>query len=241
MTRRGARLDAARAAARGAPRRGTSRPDSAAPADAGREEFTGRLVVLGASWGGLQALSTIMHALPPDIGAAIAIVQHRSKDSGNLLAELLQDVTAFPVVDVEDKEPIVAGRAYVAPPDYHLLVDDGVFSLSVDAAFRYSRPSIDVTMASAAESYGERVVAVVLTGANDDGARGARQVIERGGAALVQDPTTAEVRTMPEAAIRALAAVPRSRWAVVPLTAVAPRLVELVAGAVGVAGGQGVA
>jgi two-component system chemotaxis response regulator CheB len=180
-----------------------------------------------------------MHALPPDLAAAVVIVQHRSKDSGNLLAELLQDVSPLRVVDVEDKEPITVGRAYVAPPDYHLLVDDGVFSLSVDAAFRYSRPSIDVTMASAAESCGERVVAVVLTGANDDGARGVRQVVERGGAALVQDPATAEVRTMPEAAVRALAAVPRSRWAVVPLEAIAPRLVALVTGAVGVAGGGG--
>jgi two-component system, chemotaxis family, protein-glutamate methylesterase/glutaminase len=248
MTRRGRRADAARAAARA---RGPVRPGegagpagdapaAGAAADGGGPDetgFTGRLVVLGASWGGLQALSTIVHHLSPELPAAVAIVQHRSKDSGSLLAELLQDVTPMRVVEPEDKEPIVAGHAYVAPPDYHLLVDDGMFSLSVDAAFRYSRPSIDVTMASAAEAYGERVVAVVLTGANDDGARGARQVIERGGAVLVQDPETAEVRTMPEAAMRALATAPRARWAVVPLDAIGARLVELVAGAVGMAGG----
>jgi two-component system, chemotaxis family, protein-glutamate methylesterase/glutaminase len=248
MTRRGQRADAARAAARGGveARRaeGARAGDTAARAtpdgasdDADGPGFAGRLVVIGASWGGLQALSAIVHGLPLGLPAAFVIVQHRSKDSGALLAELLQDVTPLRVVDVEDKEPIVAGHAYVAPPDYHLLIDDGVFSLSVDAAFRYSRPSIDVTMASAAEAYGERVVAVVLTGANDDGARGARQVIERGGAVLVQDPATAEVRTMPEATMRALATAPRARWAVVPLPAIAPRLVELVAGAVGVAGG----
>ena len=198
--------------------------------------FAGRLVVIGASWGGLQALSRIVQHLPVGLPAALAIVQHRSKDSGTLLAELLQDVTALRVVDVEDKEPILAGHAYVAPPDYHLLVDDGVFSLSVDAAFRYSRPSIDVTMTSAAEAYGDHVVGVVLTGANDDGARGARHVVERGGAVLVQDPATAEVRTMPEAAIRALATAPQARWSVVPLDTMAARLVALVAGAVGVAG-----
>ena len=125
---------------------------SQAPGARPAEEFRGRLVVLGASWGGLQALSTIVRGLPPDLPAAVVIVQHRSKDSGTLLAELLQDVTPLRVVDVEDKEPIVAGHAYVAPPDYHLLVDDGVFSLSVDAAFRYSRPSIDVTLTSAADA-----------------------------------------------------------------------------------------
>jgi two-component system chemotaxis response regulator CheB len=192
--------------------------------------------VLGASWGGLQALSTIVRGLPPDLPAAVVVVQHRSKDSGALLAELLQDVTPLRVVDVEDKEPIVVGHAYVAPPDYHLLVDDGVFSLSVDAAFRYSRPSIDVTMTSAADAYGDHVVAVVLTGANDDGSRGARYVVERGGAVLVQDPATAEVRTMPDGAIRALGTAPQARWAIVPLDKIAARLVELVAGAVGVAG-----
>jgi len=192
-----------------------------------------RLVVFGASWGGLHALSAIVRELPADLPAAVAIVQHRSKDSGGLLAELLREETRLPVVEVEDKEPIRRGRIYVAPPDYHLLVDDGVFSLSVDAAVRYSRPSIDVTMASAADAYGERTLAVVLTGANDDGARGARYVVDRGGQALVQDPASAEVRTMPEAAARALDGATLGRWWVVPLVEVAARVAGLVTGTAG--------
>ncbi len=188
------------------------------------------LVVLGVSWGGLHAVSTILRALPADLGAALVVVQHRSREGEGLLAALLQGVTGLPVGEVDDKEPIAPGRVYLAPPDYHLLVDEGHFSLATDAAVRYSRPSIDVTMVSAAETYGARVLAVVCTGANDDGARGARRVVDRGGAALVQDPDTAEVRTMPEAALRHLDTAPAARWAVVPLDALGARLAAAIGG-----------
>ncbi|MDF1504688.1 chemotaxis protein CheB, partial [Roseisolibacter sp. H3M3-2] len=181
------------------------------------------LVVVGASWGGLHAVSTILAGLPRDFSAPVAVVQHRAKESEGLLVGLLQAVTTLRVCDVEDKEPIREGHVYVAPPDYHLLVEDDHFSLSVDAAVRYSRPSIDVALASAADSLGPAAVGVLLTGANDDGARGLRHVVTRGGRALVQDPATAEVRTMPEAGIRALAGAPRDRWEVAPLDQVAAR------------------
>jgi two-component system chemotaxis response regulator CheB len=187
-----------------------------------------RLVVVGASWGGLHALTTIVRALPAAFAAPLLVVQHRSKDAAGMLAELLQDVTPLRVLEVEDKEPLCAAHVYVAPPDYHVLVDEGHFALSTDAAVRYSRPSIDVSMASAADTFGARAVGVVLTGANEDGARGARRVVDRGGWVIVQTPESSEVRTMPEAALRTVRASGSPRWIVTPLDDVAPELVALV-------------
>jgi two-component system, chemotaxis family, protein-glutamate methylesterase/glutaminase len=128
------------------------------------------IVVVGTSWGGLQALSALLRALPADFALPVAVVQHRSRDAASLLAELLQDHTPHIVCDVEDKEAIAPGHVYLAPPDYHLMVEHGHFSLSVDPLVRYSRPSIDVLFETAAESYGAGTVGVVLTGANEDGA-----------------------------------------------------------------------
>ena len=117
---------------------------------------------------------------------------------------------------------IEAGNVYLAPPDYHLLLGDGYFSLSVDAPERYSRPSIDIAFESAADAYGARVVGVVLTGANQDGSRGLRYIIDHGGAGIVQDPVSAEVRVMPAAAMRA---APLAE--VLPLAGIAARLVAM--------------
>jgi two-component system chemotaxis response regulator CheB len=138
------------------------------------------------------------------------------------LVRSLQPLCALPVTEVEDKDEIVAGRVYVAPADYHLLVEDGHFELSIDAPVAFSRPSIDVVFDTAAEAYGSRVIGVVLTGANADGSEGLRRIKERGGMTLVQDPGTAERRTMPEAAI-ATGAVDR----VLPIEAVAAIINEL--------------
>ncbi|HZF69190.1 MAG TPA: chemotaxis protein CheB [Gemmatirosa sp.] len=178
-------------------------------------------MLIGASWGGLHAVSTILAMLPPSVAAPIVVVQHRARVGDGLLAELLQACTGRRVGDVEDKEPILPHTVYVAPSDYHLLVEDGHFSLTTDPVVRYSRPSIDVTLTSAAEAVGPRALGVVLTGANDDGARGLRRLVERGGEAIVQEPTTAEVRTMPEAAIQALHGAPAAQWEVAPLERVA--------------------
>ena len=117
---------------------------------------------------------------------------------------------------------IEAGNVYLAPPDYHLLLGDGYFSLSVDAPERYSRPSIDIAFESAADAYHARVIGVVLTGANQDGARGLRYIIDQGGAGIVQDPASAEVRVMPAAAIRA---APQAE--VLPLASIAARLISM--------------
>lgn len=179
------------------------------------------LVVVGASAGGLNALQLLVGGLPSDWAMALAIVQHRSRES-HALCELLQDVSALPIIEVNDKEEIAVGRVFLAPPDYHMLVEDEHFSLSVDAPERWSRPSIDVLFESAADAFGDRVVGVVLTGANSDGSRGLRRIVDSGGQAVVQDPTTAEVRVMPEAARRA---VPEA--CVLPLQAIPAHLANL--------------
>ena len=165
------------------------------------------LVVIGCSWGGLRALRMILRDLPGDFAAPVIVVQHRgagSTDAG--LARGLSPHTPLPVQTVEDKHAIVPGTVFVAPPDYHLLVDNGSFALSTDERVQHSRPSIDVLFDTAAFAYGADVVGVLLTGANVDGAAGLRVIRDRGGHTLVQDPTEAERDTMPRAAIAAGAA-----------------------------------
>ena len=183
------------------------------------------IVVVGTSWGGLAALRTLVAGLPETFMMAVTLVQHRHKDSDHLLRVLLQEHSALEVWEVEDKMPVEHGRIYVAPPDYHTLVEPGHFSLSTEAPVRYSRPSIDVTFSSAADSYAHRTVGIVLTGANSDGAEGLRKISDRGGMAIVQDPATAESPTMPAAAARA---VPRAR--VMPIAAIIDFLAALPAG-----------
>jgi two-component system chemotaxis response regulator CheB len=161
------------------------------------------LVVIGTSLGGLSALEVLLGGLDPELKLAIAVVQHRSADSGETLIELLRSYCLLPVDEAEDKQPIERGHVYIAPPSYHLLVDDAFFGLSTDARVCHARPSIDVLFESAAVSYGERLIGVVLTGASRDGAEGARQIKARGGLVVVQDPETAEVAVMPAAALAA--------------------------------------
>lgn len=181
------------------------------------------LVVVGASWGGLTALSKLIGSLPSDLRVPVAVVQHRSRHADNFLASLLQDVTPLRVVDVEDKEPLVPQSVYIAPANYHMLVEKGHLSLTTDPMVRFSRPSIDVTFLSAADTYLGSTIGVVLTGANDDGSRGLRHIVDRGGRAVVQDPATAESPVMPLAALRV---VPEAT--VIPLDQIAPRLVEMI-------------
>lgn len=166
------------------------------------------IVVIGTSWGGLNALSTVLAGLPATFALPIIVVQHRGADAPGLLAELLQTRSRLGVIEVDDKHPFAAGHIYIAPPNYHLLVERGFFSLSTDAPVRYSRPSIDVTFTSAADEYGCRTIGIVLTGANEDGALGLKRIADRGGYAIVQDPETAESPVMPRAALRL---VPKAR------------------------------
>ena len=161
------------------------------------------LVVIGASWGGLHAIGEVLAALPPDIDVPIAITQHRREPGGGL-AELLAMRTRVPVEDAEDKQPIERGRIYLAPPNYHLLIEPGWMSLSTEERVHHARPSIDVLFESAAEAYRERLVGVILTGANEDGAAGLARVKELGGVAVIQDPASAERHEMPGAALAAI-------------------------------------
>jgi two-component system chemotaxis response regulator CheB len=179
-----------------------------------------RLVVVGASAGGLHALRTIVSGLPDDFELPVVVVQHRAKES-ELLCELLQECSGLPVAEVNDKQEIGPG-VWVGPPDYHLLLDDGFFSLTTDEPVRYSRPSIDVTFESAADVYGMDLIGVVLTGANADGSRGLRRIADEGGHTIVQDPETAEVRVMPRSAAKA---VPDA--CVLPLEEIAPHLARI--------------
>lgn len=163
-----------------------------------------RLVVIGSSWGGFHALSRILSALPQGLDAAVVIVQHRLPDSDDgPFVSFYANRSSLPVVAVEDKEPLLPGRVYIAPADYHLLVDDGHFALSTDRAVQFSRPSIDVLFESAAQAHGSAVIGVILTGANEDGAAGLSAIARSGGTTIVQDPATAERREMPEAALAA--------------------------------------
>jgi two-component system, chemotaxis family, protein-glutamate methylesterase/glutaminase len=165
------------------------------------------LVCIGASWGGLAAVSRILADIPSDLGQAIVIAQHRHPDSrATTLPELLALQIARPVRDIEDKLPIEPSHVYVTPPDYHVLVERGSFALSLEERVQFARPSIDVLFESAADAYRERVIGVILTGANEDGAAGLRRIKERGGVAIVQDPAQALRRTMPDAAIAATVA-----------------------------------
>lgn len=162
---------------------------------------------MGASWGGLHAVSELLRGLPEELEAAVVVAQHRSpKVPHGGLEALLQDQTRRPVVEASDKDPIEPRHVYVAPPNYHLLVEPGYFGLSTEGYVRHARPSIDVLFESAADAYRERVVGIVLTGANEDGAAGLRRIKELGGVALVQDPGTAAMRMMPEAALAATSA-----------------------------------
>jgi two-component system, chemotaxis family, protein-glutamate methylesterase/glutaminase len=180
------------------------------------------LIVVGASWGGLDALTVLVRGLPPDFQVPLAIVQHRGPDAQSFLSDLLQQWTGRKVLEPEDKEPIEPGHIYIAPANYHLLVEPGHFSLTTEAPVRYSRPSIDVMFGSAAHAYGRRLIGMVLTGANEDGSRGLQCVEEYGGYCVVQDPATAEVATMPEAALRR---VPRA--AMLPLADISAHLVDV--------------
>jgi two-component system, chemotaxis family, protein-glutamate methylesterase/glutaminase len=185
---------------------------------------TYQLIAIGTSLGGLSALKTLLGALPQDFSAALAIVQHRHRESDPGLGSFLQQFTVLPVHEVEDKERIQPGHVYLAPADYHLLVEYGYFSLSVDEPVSYARPSIDVLLESASDSYNEHVIGVILTGANQDGVQGLATLKARGGMTIVQAPDTAESPVLPRAAIAAVAVD-----AVLPLAQIATRLMHLCA------------
>lgn len=180
-----------------------------------------QIVVVGTSLGGLNALGTVLGGLPKTFPLPIVVVQHRGREVSEGLAEFLARKSALPVVEPSDKQPILPGSAYLAPADYHLLIEPGHFTLSTEAPVQFARPSIDVLFESAADAYGSHVIGVVLTGSNADGARGAERIARKGGLVVVQDPATAESPIMPASAIA------RGMDCIHPLPEIAPFLTSV--------------
>jgi two-component system chemotaxis response regulator CheB len=161
-----------------------------------------KAIVIGASAGGLFALSNILKILPPDYPIPVIIVQHRSKDQQYLLEEVLQSKCRIRIKQADEKEKVESGFVYIAPPDYHLLIEeDRTFSLSCDPPVNHSRPSIDVLFETAALAFGETLIGIILTGANEDGALGITTIKKMGGTTIAQDPVDAQFPIMPETAI----------------------------------------
>jgi two-component system chemotaxis response regulator CheB len=164
-------------------------------------------VAIGASAGGVDALSILLPAVPAALRAAILIVLHLPRERASVLAEIFSSKCARPVREAVDKEPVEPGTVYFAPPDYHLLVDragpaGAQIALSTDDLVNFSRPSIDVLFESAADVYGQRLLGIILTGANHDGAAGLAAVHDAAGITVVQHPDTAQSSLMPMAAIK---------------------------------------
>lgn len=209
------------------------------------------IVVVGTSLGGLQALSLLLADLPPSFPLPVVIVQHRHKHSQNRLTDFLQQQSSLPLAEAEDKEPIAPGRVYLAPADYHLLIESPceweqslpendltgkesatqqpivcrggfTFALSTEAPVCYARPSIDVLFESAADAFGEKVIGIILTGASSDGSQGLAKIKAEGGLTVVQEPASALCGTMPASAIANV----EVDW-ILPLSKIAPCLVNL--------------
>ncbi|MDT4897362.1 MAG: two-component system, chemotaxis family, protein-glutamate methylesterase/glutaminase [Acidobacteriota bacterium] len=179
------------------------------------------IVVIGASYGGLSALQMLLADLSPEFPLPLVIVQHRRKDADDGLCEYLRKRSRLPLIEPNDKEKLEPGHVYLAPRDYHLLIEKSIFALSTESPVAFARPSIDVLFESAAAIYHERVIGVILTGANSDGARGLAKIKAFGGLTVVQDPKSAESPAMPEAAIQMTAVD-----CILPLPQIAPFLNE---------------
>lgn len=167
-----------------------------------------KIVVIGGSAGSLEVVLAMLEKLPPAPNAVFILVLHRKNDKDSPLENLLSYKTKLPVKEVEDKEPIARNHIYIAPPDYHLLIEDEVsFSLDSSEKINFSRPSIDVTFESVADVFQDRVIGVLLSGANSDGAKGLLHIREMGGYTIVQNPEQADIGYMPQQAVNLQAAM----------------------------------
>lgn len=162
-------------------------------------------VVIGVSSGGMNALKILFSALPADLNLAIIVVQHVSARSDNQWIKLLNNISNLNIKEADEKEKIEPGNVYIAPSNYHLLIEkDKTFSLSIDERVNFARPSIDVMFESAAEAYKNKLIGVILTGSNNDGTNGIKRIKECGGLTVIQDPETAESSYMPASAMAAV-------------------------------------
>lgn len=162
-----------------------------------------KAIVIGGSAGSFSVVSKILSRLDPGINIPIIICLHRLKHVRSGLLESLNFKSKVEVVEPCDKSKIEAGKVYLAPSNYHLFVEfDSTFSLSVEDVNNHSRPSIDYTLSSAASTYREKLVGIILTGANKDGAKGLKDIADRKGFTIVQDPATCDIDTMPKSALK---------------------------------------
>lgn len=167
--------------------------------------MTYEAIVIGVSSGGMNAMKVLFSILTKDFNTPIVIVQHVSAHSDSQWIKLLNEKSNLYVKEADEKEKIEHGTIYIAPPNYHLLVEsDKTFSLTIDERVNFARPSIDVLFESAAEAYKNKLIGVILTGANNDGTNGLKRIKEVGGLTIVQDPETAESTSMPASAIAAI-------------------------------------
>lgn len=161
-----------------------------------------KIVLIGGSAGSLQVVTHLLNHLKAGLQIPVVIILHRKSDFESGLSTLFGSKTLLPVKDVDEKEPILPGVVYLAPPDYHLLIEnDKTFSLDDSEKVHFSRPSIDVTFQTAADAYGAGVIAILLSGANSDGVDGLKAIKKQGGMVVVQDPATAMVPYMPQSAL----------------------------------------
>lgn len=183
-------------------------------------------VVAGASMGGVEALQVLLGALPAAFPLPILLAHHISPEAGADLARLFGAHSALRVKEAEEEEETAPGTVYLAPANYHLLVErDGRLALSVDPPVNFSRPSLDVLFESAADVFGPALIGLILTGASSDGSRGLKKIKDKGGLAIVQDPATAQVQCMPRSALAAVKAD-----YTLPLGEIAPLLCRLAQG-----------
>ncbi len=162
-------------------------------------------IVMGVSSGGLNAMKILFSLLPVNFGPPIILVQHISARSDNQWINLLKGKTNLHIKEADEKEKIETGYIYVAPPNYHLMIEKNkTFSLTIDERVNFARPSIDVMFESAAEAYRDKLIGIVLTGSNNDGTKGIKRIQDYGGLTIVQDPQTAESPYMPASAIAAI-------------------------------------
>ena len=164
-----------------------------------------KAIVIGISTGGVETLKELLGALPKDFPLPLIIVQHISHDSGRGMADLLDEVCSIHVKEADEQELPVGGTVYMAPADYHLMVElDGKLGLSTDPPVNYARPSVDVLFETAAEAFGNGLVGVILTGVGSDGSRGLKRIKAMGGVTVVQNPEDAAAGSMPNNAIMAV-------------------------------------
>jgi two-component system chemotaxis response regulator CheB len=181
--------------------------------------------LIGGSAGALDVVRQVLASLPAQLAIPIVIVLHLPEHAQDGMAALLNHGSVLPVKQAEDKEPLRAGRIYVAPPAYHLLIEPTrTFALSLDVPVHYSRPAIDVLFESACDAYHDALLAVLLSGASDDGAAGLQEIHAAGGITVVQEPDSADVPIMPRAALALFS--PTFIWSAAQLAARLPQMLS---------------